>query len=140
MLSHQLPALTASEHFWIELPAVFAWLDGTTIPRDMAHISVADSEDASRSPSQTISTWGMGVPLEHIRFSAINHLCVEIDYQGSTHIVEPYSLRRTLEGYLLLHALSFDTREHRSYRVDRITGVQITKQQFTPVYAIEFAL
>ena len=140
MLSHQLPALPASENFWIELPAFFSWLEGTSIPHDMAHIPLAASEDASWSPAQTISTWGMGVPLEHIRFAAINHLCVELDYQGSTRIVEPYSLRRTQDGHLILHALHFDTREHRSYRVDRITGVRNTKQQFIPVYAIEFAL
>jgi len=140
MLSHQLPALPASEHFWIELPAFFSWLEGTSTPYDIACIPIAANEDASWSPAQTISTWGMRVPLEHIRFAAINHLCVELDYQGSTRIVEPYSLRRTQDGQLLLHALHFDTREHHTYRVDHITGIRITKQPFTPVYAIEFAL
>ncbi len=140
MLAHQLPALPAPEHFWAELPELFSWLDGTSLPRDMPHIPVATNEDASWVPAQMISTWGMGVSFEYIRFAAINHLCIKLDYQGSTNIVEPYSLRRTHEGHLLLHTLRTDTRELHSYQVDRITDVQITKQQFTPVYAIEFAL
>ena len=75
--------------------------------------------------------------LEVIRFAASNRLCVELDYQGSTRRIEPYSLRRTGEGNIVLHAFNTDKSEHRSYRVDRIAGARTTNQTFVPRYEIE---
>ena len=51
--------------------------------------------------------------------------------------IEPYSLRRTRTGNLLLFAVKADTAESRSYRVDRITGAKVTRRPFTPRFAIE---
>jgi len=33
--------------------------------------------------------------LEIIRFAAVNHLCVDLTYDGSVRRIEPYSLRQT---------------------------------------------
>jgi hypothetical protein len=38
-----------------------------------------------------------------------------------------------------LHAFNVDKDEHRSYRIDRITGVTTTNQTFLPRYAIELS-
>lgn len=67
-----------------------------------------------RSTSQT--------HLEIIRFAASNRLCVDLDYQGRTRRIEPYSLRRTQDVNIILHAWSAERNEHRSYGVDRIEG------------------
>lgn len=68
-----------------------------------------------------------------------NRLCVELRYGGKVRVIEPYSLRRTRDGHLLLHAVRADNRGHRSYRLDRIQGVRVTSRAFRPVYAVEFA-
>lgn len=60
---------------------------------------------------------------------------------GAPHYrdVEPYSLRRTRDGNLLLYAIKSETSELRSYRVDRIQSVKATNIPFKPRYVIEFA-
>ena len=80
--------------------------------------------------------------LEIIRFAAANRLCVQLDYRKEsgerTHpVIEPYSLRRTDEGNLLLYGVKADTGEDRSYRVDRILNATATRRSFTPKYAVE---
>lgn len=139
MLAHQLPALPPIESFLEELAALFAWINGNTQPAVLASHPGDRQTDWSWSPPATIATWREGVPLEVVRFAAANRLCVELTYQGTRRTIEPYSLRRTRDGALLLHAIRADDRQHRSYRVDRITGVQITTRPFRPVYRVEFS-
>ncbi len=81
-------------------------------------------------------------PLETIRFAAANHLCVDLDYQDqhgnrSTRRIEPYSLRRTSDGNVVLHAERADGRGHRSYRVDRIVGAAVADETFRPRFRVE---
>ncbi|MCH7520062.1 MAG: WYL domain-containing protein, partial [Candidatus Dadabacteria bacterium] len=81
---------------------------------------------------------GLGAqPLHIIRFAAANHLCVDLHYQGSVRRIEPYSLRETRSGNVILHANRSDTGEHRSYRVDRIERAFASSQTFTPKWTIE---
>ena len=141
MLEHQLPALPPFDEFWKELPDLFAWLEETL------RVPVLESVPAFRGelgaaewvPPATVQTWRLGVPLETVRFAASNHLCVKLGYQGTTRVIEPYSLRRTQDGNLVLHAIRTDDREHRSYRVDRIESVEATTIPFKPVYRVEFS-
>jgi predicted DNA-binding transcriptional regulator YafY len=52
-------------------------------------------------------------------------------------LIEPYSLRRTQEGNILLYALRYETNEWRAYRVDRIQGIEITETPFVPKHTVE---
>lgn len=52
-------------------------------------------------------------------------------------MIEPYSLRRTLEGNTVLKAVRAQNRLDRTYRVDRIVGARITQQIFVPRYAVD---
>ncbi len=141
MLAHQLPSLPPFEDFWQELPNLFLWLEGALVGEELEAIPLAAEEEPADawSPPPTVWTWGTGVPLETIRFAASNHLCVTLGYQGKTRMIEPYSLRRTRDGNLILHAIRVDSRAHRSYRVDRIQSVEVTSQVFKPVYRVEFS-
>lgn len=139
MLSHQLPALPPVGDFVDELRNLFDWLSSDIQIPTLPAIAMASDEDAGWSPPATAWHWGTQVPLETIRFAAANRLCVDLTYQRSVRRIEPYSLRRTSEGFLVLHALRSDTHEHRSYRVDRMEAVTVTRVPFKPVYAIEFA-
>lgn len=138
MLAHQLPALPPVETFWEALPAFFAWLEGGAAPQAPAAFAGGAGEELILERTQRLPVSGEARShLEIIRFAASNRLCVELVYQGSTRRIEPYSLRRTLDGNIILHAHNVDRNEHRSYRVDRIQGTRVTAQTFTPRYAVE---
>ncbi len=138
MLGHQLPA-PPFEQFWGELPGLFDWLEGRSQPEELAAIAFEADEEPGWAPPPTVWTWGAGFSLETVRFAAANRLCVELGYRHSVRVIEPYPLRRTRAGHLLLHAIKADTRQHRSYRVDKIESVRVTTRPFRPVYAVEFA-
>jgi hypothetical protein len=140
MLSHQLPQLPPLSDFWDALPEVFAWLSGAAEAPERAFIQHGAGEIAVRTrvlprgvPVRSRST------LEIIRFAAANNLCVDLSYDGSVRRIEPYSLRQTLEGNFVLHAIRSDTGEHRSYRVDRMQGASVTSQVFMPRYIVELS-
>ncbi len=138
MLAHQLPSLPPYESFWDELPAFFDWLTGATSPAIPAAYALSHGEALLRHRDLRLSVSGASQSaIEIIRFAAGNHLLVELDYQGSTRHIEPYSLRRTLDGSVVLHAWNTEKNEHRSYRVDRIQGARVTNRTFTPRYAVE---
>ncbi len=138
MLAHQLPALPPFEQFWNELPAVFEWLyRAVEEPVPMAISTMRAQVDEAWRPPSMAAAWHMAVPLEIIRFAAANRLCVDLTYQGTSRRIEPYSLRRTQDGNLLLYAVRHETGEDRSYRVDRIQAAKATNESFKPRYLVE---
>jgi predicted nucleotidyltransferase component of viral defense system len=138
MLAHQLPALPSFEHFWAELPRVMAWLHGKFERTKKGSISFGrESIDETWRPPSMIQAWHTDVPIEKIRFAAANRLCVNLHYQNKYRLIEPYSLRRTQKGNILLYALRHVTNEWRAYRVDRIQGADITQTPFVPKHAVE---
>lgn len=139
MLAHQLPALPPIDMFVGELEAMFKWLHGAVAPTTLPPIG-GDGEDIDTSwtPPPTVWSWGKGVVLEPIRFAGANRLSVDLTYQGSVRRIEPYSLRRTRAGALLLYAVKAETGAIRSYRVDRIQGIHVTTSPFVPRFAVEF--
>ena len=134
MLDHQLRALPDFEHFFSELPGVFAWLDGA----DSTEPAPLGEGEELWTPPPTFWATGLGNRLEPVRFAAVNRLLVDLGYQGRDRLIEPYSLRQSREGNILLHALRAGSGEPRSYRLDRIESARVTTQPFTPTYAIEF--
>ncbi len=138
MLAHQLPGLPPVESFWDVLPEFFAWLAGGEAPEIPAAYTLARGETVIRERTLRLPLRSSAqAHLEVIRFGAANRLCIDLDYQGSTRRIEPYSLRQTQDGNIILHAWSVDSNAHRSYRVDRIQGARTTDQTFSPRYAVE---
>lgn len=138
MLGHQLPQLPPFEQFWAELPEAFSWLYEEREKVTVAPISSGrEVVDESWHVPTMAQAWHTNIPLETIRFAAANRLCVNLAYQGSTRLIEPYSLRRTKDGNLLLYAVKHQTGEDRSYRVDRIQGAEVSNIPFIPRYAVE---
>jgi predicted nucleotidyltransferase component of viral defense system len=138
MLGHQLPALPPFAQFWADLPAVFEWLHGRAekVVRRALQMAVPNVDEAWRPPAMS-HVWGTVAPMEIIRFAAANRLCVDLQYQNSHRLIEPYSLRKTRDNNLLLYAVKHATGEPRSYRVDRIQGASATTTSFTPRYLVE---
>lgn len=137
MLGHQLPALPPFEQFWNELPAVFSWLYGASERVAKPAMAMGEDIDESWRPPSMAQAWHINAPLEIVRFAAANRLCIALFYQGNTRLIEPYSLRRTKAGNLLLYAVKHRTGEIRAYRVDRIQGAEVSHEAFTPKYAVE---
>lgn len=136
MLSHQLPELPTLAQFVRALTDVAAWLGGRPV-EVLQPVPVREEVTAWAAP-RMIETWRAGFPLELIRFAGRNRLCVELAYQGSTRIVEPYSLRRSSAGDLLFYGWKVADGEIRSYRVDRVQGVRVTNRAFSPRFIVEF--
>lgn len=144
MLGHQLQTLPPFEQFWEDLPRLFDWLEGRYVPERLSSLPFQETEDVHWSPPPTIWRWGIGIPLESIRFAGANQLCIEVDYrkQGSYlnhYILEPYSLRRTMEDDLIMHAIKTETQEHRVFRIDWMQGIKVSIKPFRPKYRIEFS-
>ena len=138
MLAHQLPALPSFEQFWKELPGVIDWLHGTVekIKRETVSYDPAAIDETWQPPSMA-QPWHSDVPFERIRFAAVNRLCVDLFYNGTSRLIEPYSLRRSKAGDILLYAIKHQTDDLRAYRVDRIQGAEVTNTSFEPKYAVE---
>jgi predicted nucleotidyltransferase component of viral defense system len=146
MLGHQLPALPPFESFWDELPGFFEWLGERERPPAPPPYELAAGEQVIRPALGTLAAQGLpgSASLERIRFAAVNRLCVDLDYTAldgrrSVRRIEPYSLRRTQEGNVVLHALRADSGSHRSYRVERINAATVSNQVFVAKYAIELS-
>jgi predicted nucleotidyltransferase component of viral defense system len=143
MLGHQLPALPDFEDFWRELPALFNWLE-TQMPKEILTRMQPDPRHhvAAWAPPPTLAHWGTGFSLESIRFAAFNRLCVDISYVKETgernqYRIEPYSMYRTQEDYVILRAVNVDTGETRSFRIDRIQSAKAMNTSFVPRFEIE---
>jgi predicted nucleotidyltransferase component of viral defense system len=139
MLAHQLPALPPLQDFLDDLPVLFGWMEGTVQLDELPPTPADPDDDQSWSPPPTVATWGVGVPLETVRFAATNHLCVDLTYNNTRRLIEPYALRRSSEGRLLLHAERSDGGGHRSYGVDKIQALRVTTTPFRPRLVIEFS-
>ena len=140
MLGHQLQVLPPVESFWEALPEFFAWLQTGVTPAEPATYRMAAGETLLRERTLRLPVPGrVQSYLEIIRFAASNRLCVDLEYQGSVRRIEPYSLRRTRDGNIVLHATRASDGEHRSYRIDRIQGARATRQSFTPRFVVELS-
>lgn len=146
MLGHQLPALPSLQDFLGEIPAMFDWLvsvvEAAIAPQPVAiTINVAGGEqiDTSWVMPERPQVWGFAASIEEIRFAALNRLCVDLGYQGSRRLIEPYAIRRSQAGNYLLYAVKSATGESRSYRLDRIQSTKATSQSFKPRYPVEIA-
>lgn len=138
MLKHQLPSLPPYEAFWSALPEFFRWLMGESSRPALTAYSGAAGEVVlrERALSAPIPEIARST-IEVIRFAAANRLLVNLTYNGSVRKIEPYSLRRTKSGNIILHAIRADSREPRSYRVDRMQGASVLRESFVPEYEIE---
>jgi hypothetical protein len=136
MLGHQLGFLPAFTDYWAALPSFFAWLEGTEIAEDLELVSL--SPDEQWEPPSVEWQRGQENRLEPVRFAAVNRLCISLGYQNSVRIIEPYSLRSTKDGFILLYALRADNRLIRAYRLDRIQSMAVTSTPYKPVFRVEF--
>ena len=140
MLGHQLPLAAAGRPVLGRVAGILPLAAGAVVPQLLPSIRSRSARTVLRGPAGGIRIPGRSTPfIEVIRFAASNHLLVELDYrdeQGNrrTRPIEPYSLRRTQEGNILLCAVNAERQQPRSYRIERIQGATIMNRGFTPRY------
>ena len=140
MLDHQLPHLPPVGEYWAAVAPMFDWLEGAPVV-PLPRAEIGRDIDVDWMPPRSMSTWG-GRPLDLIRYAGFNRLKVDIDYRAGSgrsgwRRVEPYALRRTLDGNVILFVVN-DRGQLRSYRTDRIADVQVTTEPFVPRHRVEF--
>jgi len=145
MLAHQLPPpLPPTELYWRVIPDILQWLEGKVHPLPLGSIRVDPDTDTAWRPAPTITRWGLPIPLETVRYAGVNQLCVILMYRkggvrpAQRYVIEPYSLRKTREGDIVLYGVRADIKQGRSFRIDWIEGIALTNQPFTPRYLVEF--
>lgn len=161
-LNHQLSQLVPVEHYYNALPIELAWwINVTSSVESLPAISNATNE--SILPREYFPAIGeVPVPnlgrgrianihsisinsaghLYQLRYAARNRLCVLLQYDGVTRIVEPYSLRRPSTGNVLLYVYELLragtlSQQIKAFKVHEITSIEITKDIFNPRYVIE---
>ncbi len=141
-LGHQLQALPVFDSFWDELAEFFSWLEHPEQLRANTLFAIPLKPGES-----TGVLFGSDTPqrsvLERVRFAAVNRMCVELDYRREDghrqmYVIEPYSLRRTERGALILYAVKLPAAEIRGFRVDRIIDAKATQRAFVPRYSVDF--
>ena len=137
MLAHQLRALPPFDQFWAEVPRIFAWLNGKDQVDDVGPVPL-DKGEEHWVPPHIFWESGQGSLLKPVRFAAVNRLLVRIRYRGNDRLIEPYSLRLTTSGDVLLRAVSANSGVFLQLRVNRIRSATVTSQPFTPRFTIEF--
>jgi predicted nucleotidyltransferase component of viral defense system len=146
-LSHQLQSLPPFDSFWNELQDFFSWLEQSvsTPTRLPLAIPLREGEQTSIALMRNRAYTPQFSLLERIRFAAVNRLCVKLDYrkesgERKSYILEPYSLRRTLAGNIILYAVKLPSTDGhaQSFRIDRMISAEISGQAFAPRYVIDF--
>lgn len=142
MLAHQLPSLPPMEGMIARLPSVLVWLEEPVAAaiaapaRQLPRLAGAANETIlAPAPSRL---WGAGVPLETVRFAGANRLLIEFTYNGKPRTLEPYSLRRSSKGNLLLYAWELQSAQIKAFDVTKILGLRTTARTFIPRYTVEF--
>jgi predicted nucleotidyltransferase component of viral defense system len=145
MLAHQLPQLPPIDAVLSRLDGLFGWTSEETaaappaVPLETIPLRQGEVVQAPRG----VAFWGTPTAgLEAIRFAGANRLLVEFDYtdkkgNSGRRLVEPYSLRRSSAGDLLLYTFDRHRGEVRSFTVSSIRNVSVTQQVFVPQRVIE---
>lgn len=138
MLAHQIPQLPPVDTMLDRLPAALVYLEAAAV--------VAPALGAAPVPAGLILEapagahfWGVGVPLEVVRFAGANQLLVEFTYNGERRAVEPYSLRRAGTGNILLYGWQLASTHIKAFNTSKMHDVRATGTPFVPRYQIEFA-
>lgn len=143
MLAHQLPALPPFEEYWKELSNLFSWIEGKYTAPILEPIKTSEGDRSLSHPVGETLELIRRKPVEALRFAAINHMCVELKYrkngvQLNNYLIQPYSLRHSKEGKILVYAVKATTGEIRAFRIDWIQNINLTSTPFIPLYRIEF--
>jgi hypothetical protein len=138
MLAHQIPQLPPVDTMLDRLPAALVYLEAAAVVVPALGSAPVPAGLVLEAPAGA-HFWGVGVPLEVVRFAGANRLLVEFTYDGKRRAVEPYSLRRAGTGNILLYGWEQGSTHIKAFNTSKMTDVRATGTPFVPRYQIEFA-
>ncbi len=136
MLGHQLPQMPPIETFFERFESLLAWLEKPTVV-PVSALAPSSAEGEVVAPLG-LDVWGCDTPLEVVRFAGVNRLMIEFTYSDRSRVAEPYSLRRSSTGKLLLYAFDTAAGAIRAFDVTKISDLRVSRQAFTPRWRVEF--
>ncbi len=140
MLAHQLPVLPPIDALLERLPPLLSWLDRITRIQPETPLPTAVSGEYSVQERVNLSDGlyysSAQLPLEQIRFAAASRLLLTYEYHGKQRMVEPYSLRKSKDGTILLYAWDGGP-TIKAFKVDEMRNVSVSADAFHPRYHIE---
>ena len=146
MLEHQLPSLPTVDGILERLPGALAWLRRVgdygvekVAPSVPALVPVASGTGEVPLAREPFTLWRAGAPLETVRFAAANRLLVQFVYSGKLRTVEPYSLRKSNPGNILLYAWETESGRIKAFDVKKMTVLKAMTRTFVPRYKIELS-
>ena len=152
-LTHQMQLLPPVESFYVDLkPALSWWIDENSTeatPPEISHKTEEKTLPRVHFPEEPIQRRHLGIrqrttthDLDQIRYAARNRLCIEMNYHSIIRLIEPYSLRQSTTGSILLYAHELKkgnsaTGHIKAYNLAEITNANLTHLVFSPRYAVE---
>lgn len=143
MLAHQLPQLPPVDGV-IEriVGGLLDWLDRPlpVAPILLQPVAARADEEPLAAPGRGFWGSSFGPALESIRFAGANRLLVEFEYSGKHRVVEPYSLRRSRAGNVLLYAFELAAGHIKAFDLSKISNLRAASNRFQPRYAVELGV
>jgi len=142
-LVHQINDLPNVESYVSDLKNAIAWWlepileEGKLVPMPDASGSIIERPLFPEVlPGQSLTS------LDQIRRAARNRFLVLVEYNGSTRLVEPYSLRYPTTGNEILHVWEVKkngsiSNQHKSFVTERLRYLETTDNIFTPKWEVE---
>ena len=143
MLGHQLPALPPLADLLLRLPEVLHFLTSTQPTRVAGRPALPSASVGSRpvEPAARFRSshfWGLGAPLDLVRFAGASRLLIEFDYHAKHRVIEPYSLRTPATGNLLLYGFELASSQIKAFKAQEILNLRVSGRAFRPRYLVEF--
>ena len=138
MLAHQLPQLPPLDALLDRLPELLLWIDRPVAPRAAALPAARMAVGEVVVAPAGVQFWGTPAALEVARFAGENRLLIEFLYHGKARVAEPYSLRRSSTGKLLLYAWERGEPNIKAFDTADMRTLRATRTPFTPRYRVEF--
>lgn len=137
MLAHQLPQLPPIDDVLARRAGAVKWLEVAVVAVAPMAAPAAMRQGEELVAPAGVRYWGVGVPVETLRFAGANRLRVAFTYSGKARVVEPYSLRRSSTGKLLLYGWETGASNIKAFDVAAIGGLRPTQETFVPRFRVE---
>lgn len=138
MLAHQLPVLPVLTELLARLSPLLGWINTPDFISPVTELA-SSTTTSDRIPIRSAGLYysASHPNLEIIRFAGSSRLMLSYEYNGKSRLVEPYSLRQSSTGKILLYAWEISSGQIKAFDVNLMSAVSATNQSFSPRYQVE---
>jgi len=142
-LAHQINELPPVESYVDDLENAIAWwLEPNIAAPDLPIMPQALGGTMGRQMFPEVLQGQALSTMDKIRRAARNRFLVNVEYNGSKRLVEPYSLRYPATGNEILHVWEMEkngspSNQHKSFITNGIAYLSTSNQTFVPKWQVE---